>query len=75
MRGRLMPESARSEMHSHPDPVLLVRENIDVMIATAHGAELLGRGRFQIADRLQLPRRIVEQFVFDAGFAFASDSE
>ena len=31
--------------------VLFVRENVDVMISTADGAELFGRDRFQIADR------------------------
>src|SRR5260370_40757037 len=62
-------------MHAHPDPLLLVRENINIMISTAHGAELLSRDRLQITDRFELPRRIVEQFVLDARFAFAPDPE
>ena len=51
MCGRFVPEPARTKMHADPDAVLFVRENVDVMISTADGAELFGRDRFQIADR------------------------
>src|SRR5215831_15973856 len=75
MSCRFVAQSTRPKMHANPDPVLLVREKIDIMISAANGAELFGRHRFQIADRFDLPRRIFEQFVFDTRFAFASDPE
>jgi hypothetical protein len=46
-----MSESARAKMRADPDAILLVRENIDVMIATTDRAELFRRHRLQIADR------------------------
>src|ERR1041384_7344414 len=75
MRGCLVSESARSEMHAHPNPVLLVREKIDIMISASDGAELFRRHRFQIADRFNLPRRIIEQLMFYARFALAPDTK
>src|SRR5205807_1229263 len=38
-----MPKAARAEMHPDPDGVILVREDVDVMIARADGAELSAR--------------------------------
>ena len=43
MRGRFVSEPARSEMHTYPDAVLFVRENIDIMISAADSAELIAR--------------------------------
>jgi len=60
MRRRFMPESARTEMHADPDPVLFIRKNIDVMIPAANSPELLGGHRFQITHRFQVPCRIFE---------------
>jgi hypothetical protein len=41
MRGCLVPETTRAEVHAHPDAVLLVREDVDVVITAADCAELL----------------------------------
>src|SRR2546421_11757912 len=38
--GDLVPETARTEMHADPDPILLVGENVHIVIPGAHGAEL-----------------------------------
>ena len=75
MRRRLVTESARTEVHADPDPVRFIGENIDIMISAADGAELSGRALFQIAHRLQTPRRIFKQFVIDSRFAGPADTE
>ena len=62
-------------MHANPDSIVFVSKNIDVMISTAHGAELVRRHRFQIADRFHFPRGIFEQFVLDAVLALATNPE
>src|SRR5262245_15294570 len=40
VRRRLMSESARAEMYSNPNAVILVRENIHVMVPAADGSKL-----------------------------------
>src|SRR5438270_8482504 len=75
MGRRFVTESARTKMHAHPNSVLFIGENIDVMIPASDGAELIGRGLLQFAHRRQLPRRIVEQLVIDSRFAFLADAE
>ena len=60
MRRRFVTEPARTEMHAHPDALLLIREKIDIMISAADGAELIARRLFQMRHRFCLPRRIVE---------------
>src|SRR4051812_224124 len=62
-------------MDSHPDPVLFICKNVNVMISTAHGPQLVGAGAFQFGHRFQLPRRVVEQFMFYPHLAFLTDTE
>ncbi len=62
-------------MHADPDAVLFVREKIDIVIPAADRAELGAGQLFQVTDRFQLPRRIVEQIVIDACLALASDTK
>jgi hypothetical protein len=62
-------------MHTDPNPVLLVREKIDIVISAANRAELLRCHRFQIANRFDLPRRVVEQLMLNTSLTFAADTE
>jgi len=41
--GDLVPETARTEMHADPDPILLVGEDVHIVIPGAHRAELRAR--------------------------------
>src|SRR2546423_4777779 len=75
MRGRFMAKPTRSKMDADPNPVLFVRENVDIMIAAADGTELFGGDRLQIAERFYFPRRIVKKFMFNSRFTFASNAE
>src|SRR5205085_3667953 len=75
MCRRFVTESARTKMHAHPNSVLFIGENIDVMVPASDRAELIDRGLLQLAHRRQLPRRIVEQLVIDSRFAFLADAE
>src|SRR5204862_5995557 len=58
-------EAARAEMHADPDTIFLVGKHVDVVIARAHGAELLARLAAQAVALLLVghgfPRRILEQ--------------
>jgi hypothetical protein len=79
-------ESTGAEVYAHPDPVLPVCEDIHVVIAAAHGAELCPG---HVAQRSQLPCRtvcalldlpcivvvIVKQLVINLLFVLASDAE
>jgi hypothetical protein len=62
-------------MHTHPDLIGFVRENVDVMIPTAHRSELGRRGLLQLAQRRKFPGGIVEELVVDARSARLPDSE
>ncbi len=73
MRRRFVSQSARPEMHAHPDAVLLIREKIDIVISAAHCSELVLRHWLQPTNRFHLPRRIIKQLVFDTRFAFAAN--
>ena len=50
----LVPEPARSEMHADPNPIRLIGENVDVMIAAADRAELCSRALLQLANGRKL---------------------
>src|ERR1051326_4419266 len=75
MRGGFVTESTRSEVHANPYSVLLIGKNIDVVISAADCSELVGRHRFQNPQRLDPPRRIVKQLMFDPHFSSATDAE
>jgi hypothetical protein len=72
----LVSQAARAEVHADPDPVLLVGEQIDVVIARAHGAQLLPRQLLQPGRSLRLPSlALFEQRMLDALIILASDAE
>jgi len=50
-------------MHADPHAILFVREQIYVVIAAAHGSELVTRHLLERGNRFQLPGLIVEQSV------------
>ncbi len=53
-------------MHADPEKTFLVLEQVDVMIARSHGAELVARHGFQAFDARRSPRRVsLEQRVLD----------
>ncbi len=60
MRGRPMAEPSRSKMHPDPDSLLLIGKNVDVVIAATDRAELIRGGFFELVQRLQLPRVVIE---------------
>src|SRR5262249_19440378 len=62
-------------MHTNPDAVLFVGENINVMISSADGAELIARRLLKSRHRGHPPRFIVEQFVIDSCFRFSPDAK
>ena len=63
-------------MHADPDEALLVLEQIDVMIAGAHGAQLVFRRGLEVLDRGGLPARlVVEQRMLDLLGIGASEAE
>ena len=43
-------------MHADPNPIGLIRENIDIVIATADRAQLCRRALLQVSQRSQIPR-------------------
>src|SRR5262249_5672286 len=71
----LVAEPARAEVHANPDPVLLVGEKIDVVIAGADSAELLASHFFQRRYGTGLPRIALEQRMVDAFVVAAADPE
>jgi len=58
-----------------PDPVLLVRENVHVMIAAADSAKLFRRHRFQSPIGFNFHAGSSNNSFSTAGFAFAPDPE
>jgi hypothetical protein len=68
-------EAAAAEVDADPNPVLLVGEDVDVVVARADGAEL-ARGlvaQVQVLD--DRPRRVVEQVVVYTLRVLAADAE
>ena len=55
MRRGLVPEPARSEMHADPNPIGLIGEDVDVMIAAADRAQLRRRTLLQLSQWSQTP--------------------
>ena len=55
-----MPEAARSEMHSDPNSIGLIGEDIDVMIAATDSAQLRRRGLLQFGQGPQGPGGIIK---------------
>ncbi len=47
-------------MHADPDSLLLIGENVDVVIAATDRAELIRGGFFELVQRFQLPRVVIE---------------
>src|SRR3954452_2818522 len=50
VRG-LVAEAARAEVDAHPEPAVLVGQEVDVVVAAADGAELVGREVVELALR------------------------
>ena len=73
MRRRFVSQSARPEMHAHPDAILLVGEKIDIVVSPADRSELVLGHRFQPAHWFQLPLRIIKQLMFHPRFALAAN--
>src|SRR5690625_5571009 len=71
-----MTEAAAAEVHAHPDAVLLIHEQVDVMVAAANRAELLAGEGFELARHGDVPRGVVvEQLVVDIFLVLAPDPE
>ena len=64
--GQLVAQTAGPEVHSDPDPLPLVGEEVDIVVAAADGAQLFSGDRFQTLRHRNLPGRIVvEEVVVD----------
>ena len=82
----LVAKPSGAEMHADPDPLFFVFENVNVVVAAAHGPELCSG---HIPQRSQLPRRavrtlsdlpgvivvVVEEFVVDRFLVLACKPE
>ncbi len=62
VRRQLVPEPARAEVHTHPDPVLFVGEQVHVVVAGADRAELLVGERLELRGGGQAPFVALEHF-------------
>ena len=73
-----MSQSARAEVYAHPDAVVLVAKNVDVVVAAADRAELAVRHLLQRLGCLGLPsgmRAALKKWVIDALVIFPPDAK
>jgi hypothetical protein len=62
-------------VHTNPHAILFVCEQVNIVIAAAHGAELVTRQFLERRNRLQLPCHIIEQSVVYLFVVLAANAE
>jgi hypothetical protein len=62
-------------VHTNPHEILFVCEQVNIVIAAAHGAELVTRQFLERRNRLQLPCHIIEQSVVYLFVVLAANAE
>src|SRR5712671_5027028 len=72
----LVAEATRAEMHADPDPAVLIREQVDVVVPGTDRTKLVARHALELADlRNFMPERAIEELVLDLLHVRAPDPE